>query len=82
MDPSDARIAAHTSIRSKILPDPNSADYDDYCRVKLMMQYPFTVIEDLLNVAGIECATFSEAFGHCQSLGNQHPDDFLSNRGL
>jgi hypothetical protein len=53
---------------------PNSSDYEDYCRVKLMLHHPFVDPDELL-VDGVRFDTFSDAFRSCQE-SHSHPPDF------
>ncbi len=38
--------------------DPTDDDYEDYCRVKMMLSHPFENVEDLLEVDGVQAETF------------------------
>jgi ATP-dependent DNA helicase PIF1 len=54
---------------------PNSSDYEDYCRVRLMLHHPFVNPDELLVVDGVRFDTFSDAFRSCQE-SHSHPPDF------
>lgn len=56
--------------------EPTGEAYEDYCRVKMMLSHAFIDEEDLLNVNGIECETWQEAFSYCELLHHNHNDDF------
>jgi ATP-dependent DNA helicase PIF1 len=54
--------------------DPAADQYNDYCRVRLMLHHPFTCLADLLSVDGCVYETCPLAFYACQRL-HTHPDD-------
>jgi ATP-dependent DNA helicase PIF1 len=56
---------------------PASPQYDDYCRVRLMLHHPFERLTDLLSVDGHEYGSFPDAFEACVRL-HDHPDDFYT----
>lgn len=56
--------------------NPLGVAYEQYCRVKLMLRHPFVEMEDLLNVDGIECESFQEAFAYCEDSHIHDHDDF------
>ena len=54
--------------------NPTDDDYEDYCRVKMMLSHPFENVEDLLEVDGVQAETFQEAYELC-SDNHAHGDD-------
>jgi hypothetical protein len=57
--------------------DPSSREYDDYCRVRLMLHYPFERYTDLLSFDGYDYGSYTDAFRACRRL-HTHPDDFYT----
>jgi ATP-dependent DNA helicase PIF1 len=57
--------------------DPKSLEYDDYCRVKLMLHHPFERLTDLLSLDGSDYGSYVDAFQACRQL-HTHPDDFYT----
>jgi ATP-dependent DNA helicase PIF1 len=57
--------------------DPTSPEYDDYCRVRLMLHHPFERCTDLLSFDGHNYGSYTDAFRDCQRL-HTHPDDFYT----
>lgn len=55
-------------------PDPAGDEYEDYCRVKMMLSHPFENMEDLLGVDGFQAETFQEAYQICCD-NHTHGDD-------
>jgi hypothetical protein len=53
---------------------PTGNDYEEYCRVKLMLSHLFVDIEDLKVVDGRQAETFQEAYEMC-SDNHTHRDD-------
>lgn len=58
-------------------PDPQSPQYNDYCRVKLMLHHPFTAWEELLVVDRCVYRSLTEAYTACETL-HSHPDDYYA----
>ncbi|KID96258.1 ATP-dependent DNA helicase PIF1, partial [Metarhizium majus ARSEF 297] len=54
--------------------NPTDDDYEDYCRVKMMLSHPFEKVEDVLEVDGFQAETFQEAYELCCDSHN-HVDD-------
>ncbi|KAF5128325.1 hypothetical protein E5D57_009261 [Metarhizium anisopliae] len=54
--------------------NPTDDEYEDYCRVKMMLSHPFEKVEDLLEVDGFQAETFQEAYELCCDSHN-HADD-------
>ncbi|OAQ58434.1 ATP-dependent DNA helicase PIF1 [Pochonia chlamydosporia 170] len=54
--------------------NPTDDEYEDYCRVKMMLSHPFEKVEDLLQVDGFLAETFQEAYELCCDNHN-HGDD-------
>ncbi|KAK8912380.1 ATP-dependent DNA helicase pfh1 [Metarhizium anisopliae] len=54
--------------------NPTDDEYEDYCRVKMMLSHPFEKVEDLLEVDGFQAETFQEAYELCCDNHN-HGDD-------
>jgi hypothetical protein len=54
--------------------DPADDEYEDYCRVKMILLYPFENVEDLLEVDGLQAETFQEAYELCCD-NHTHRDD-------
>ena len=57
--------------------DPTSREYDDYCRVRLMLHHPFQQVTDLLSFGGCNYGSHTDAFYACRRL-HMHPDDFYT----
>jgi ATP-dependent DNA helicase PIF1 len=57
--------------------DPAHPEFDDYCRVKMMLHHPFTAVDDLKVVDGEEKDSWAEAFQACQLNHTHHQHDFL-----
>jgi PIF1-like helicase len=57
--------------------DPESREYDDYCRVKLMLHHPYENFTDLLSFDGCDYGSYTDAFQACRRL-HTHPDDFYT----
>ena len=57
--------------------DPSSQEYNDYCRVKLMLHHPFKCFTDLLSFEGCDYGSYIDAFQACGRL-HTHPDDFYT----
>jgi ATP-dependent DNA helicase PIF1 len=57
--------------------NPSSTEYDDYCRVRLMLHHPFQQLTDLLSFNGCDYGSYPDAFYACQRL-HTHPDDFYT----
>jgi ATP-dependent DNA helicase PIF1 len=57
--------------------DPVSLEYNDYCRVKLMLHHPFRQPTDLLSFDGCDYGSYVDAFHACWQL-HTHPDDFYT----
>jgi hypothetical protein len=58
-------------------PLPGLPEFEDYCRIKLMLHYAFTDISDLLRVGSLEAPTFTAAFAECQRIHRHCEPDFL-----
>ena len=56
---------------------PESPDYSDYCRVRLMLHHPFVDWEDLLSVDGQAYGSYIDAFQACRQ-SHTHPQDFYT----
>jgi hypothetical protein len=54
--------------------NPADDEYEDYCRVKMMLSHPFENVEDLLEVDGLQAETFQEAYELCCD-NHTHRDD-------
>jgi len=54
--------------------NPTDDEYEDYCRVKMMLSHPFENVEDLLEVDGVQAETFQEAYELCCD-NHTHGDD-------
>jgi PIF1-like helicase len=54
--------------------DSADDEYEDYCRVKMMLSHPFENVEDLLEVDGLQAETFQEAYELCRD-NHTHRDD-------
>jgi len=54
--------------------NPTDDEYEDYCRVKMMLSHPFENVEDLLEVDGVQAETFQEAYELCCD-NHAHGDD-------
>jgi len=54
--------------------DPADDEYEDYCRVKMILSHPFENVEDLLEVDGLQAETFQEAYELCCD-NHTHRDD-------
>ena len=54
--------------------NPTDDEYEDYCRVKMMLSHPFENVEDLLEVDGLQAETFQEAYELCCD-NHTHGDD-------
>ena len=54
--------------------NPTDDEYEDYCRVKMMLSHPFESVEDLLEVDGVQAETFQEAYELCCD-NHAHGDD-------
>jgi ATP-dependent DNA helicase PIF1 len=54
--------------------NPTDDEYEDYCRVKMMLSHPFESVEDLLEVDGVQAETFQEAYELCCD-NHTHGDD-------
>lgn len=54
--------------------NPADDEYEDYCRVKMMLSHPFENVEDLLEVDGSQAETFQEAYELCCD-NHTHRDD-------
>lgn len=57
--------------------NPSSTEYDDYCRVRLMLHHPFQQLTDLLSFDGCDYGSYPDAFYAYQRL-HTHPDDFYT----
>jgi ATP-dependent DNA helicase PIF1 len=57
--------------------DPVSHEYDNYCRVRLMLHHPFERFTDLLSFDGSDYVSYIDAFRACRQL-HTHPDDFYT----
>lgn len=60
--------------------NPDDPLYEQYCRVKLMLNHPFRQVSDLLLVQdvgehGTQCTTYAEAYSPCQAYHSDHPSD-------
>jgi ATP-dependent DNA helicase PIF1 len=58
---------------------PGHDNYENYCRVQMMLNHPFTEVEDLLAVEetdGMVVDTFAEAYDLCLQYHGQHPDNY------
>ena len=49
----------------RYLADPESAIYDDFCHVKLMLHHPFHYVKELLSVDRVAYSSYPEAFTAC-----------------
>jgi hypothetical protein len=56
---------------------PESPDYSDYCRVRLMLHHPFVDWDDLLSVDGQVYGSYIDAFQACRR-SHTHPPDFYT----
>ena len=54
--------------------NPTGDGYEDYCRTKMMLSHPFEIVEDLLEVDGLQAETFQEAYEICCD-NHTHEDD-------
>ncbi|KAF5133825.1 hypothetical protein E5D57_004452 [Metarhizium anisopliae] len=54
--------------------NPTDDEYEDYCRVKMMLSHPFEKVEDVLEVDGFQAETYQEAYELCCDSHN-HVDD-------
>jgi ATP-dependent DNA helicase PIF1 len=54
-----------------------SLEYDNYCRVRLMLHHPFERLADLLSFDGSDYSSYTDAFRACRQL-HTHPDDFYT----
>jgi ATP-dependent DNA helicase PIF1 len=57
--------------------DPSSKEYDDYCRVRLMLHHPFERLTDVLSFDGSDYGSYTDAFRACRRL-HTHLDDFYT----
>ena len=57
--------------------DPMSREYEDYCRVRLMLHHPFERVTDLLSFDRCDYGSYTDAFRACTRL-HTHPDDFYT----
>jgi ATP-dependent DNA helicase PIF1 len=57
--------------------DPMSREYEDYCRVRLMLHHPFERVTDLLSFDRCDYGSYTDAFRACTGL-HTHPDDFYT----
>jgi ATP-dependent DNA helicase PIF1 len=57
--------------------DPMSREYEDYCRVRLMLHHPFERVTDLLSFDRCDYGSYTDAFQACTRL-HTHPDDFYT----
>ncbi|KAF4993680.1 hypothetical protein FDECE_13356 [Fusarium decemcellulare] len=57
--------------------DPGSSEYEQYCRVKLMLHHPHTDHNELLTVEDETFSTYSVAYNRCRRVHQDaHPDDY------
>ncbi|KID59396.1 ATP-dependent DNA helicase PIF1, partial [Metarhizium hybridum] len=54
--------------------NPTDDEYEDYCRVEMMLSHPFEKVEDVLEVDGFQAETYQEAYELCCDSHN-HADD-------
>jgi hypothetical protein len=54
-----------------------SREYEDYCRVRLMLHHPFERVTDLLSFDRCDYGSYTDAFRACTRL-HTHPDDFYT----
>jgi hypothetical protein len=59
----------------RYLDDPESPAYSDYCRIKLILHYPFTDWPDLLFIDNKTYGSYIETFQACKRFYT-HPQDF------
>jgi ATP-dependent DNA helicase PIF1 len=57
--------------------DLSSQEYDNYCRVRLMLHHPFQRFTDLLSFDSCDYGSYIDAFRACKRL-HTHPDDFYT----
>ncbi|EFY94197.1 ATP-dependent DNA helicase PIF1 [Metarhizium robertsii ARSEF 23] len=69
----------------RYLNDPESPDYSDYCRVRLMLHHPFVDWDDLLMVDGRVYGSYIDVFRACLRShtrpcrrSHAHPEDFYT----
>jgi len=55
----------------------DSVQYEDYCRVKMMLHHPFRDIDDLLNHEDGKFSTWVDAYAVCRSTHGHHDPDGL-----
>ena len=55
-------------------PIPSHRQYADFCRVKLLLNHPHRLPEDLLGFDGRSFSTYASAYEHCLAR-HDHPDD-------
>jgi hypothetical protein len=56
---------------------PDAEDYEDFCRVKMMLHYPHLELNDLRVIDG-ETVSWQEAYEHCQIFhAGLHEEDYL-----
>jgi hypothetical protein len=59
--------------------DPRNNEFENYCRVKLMLSHAYRDPADLKTVDGSAFDTHREAYEYCQQIhAGQHPDDYYS----
>lgn len=56
---------------------PSSPDFEDYCRVRLMLHHPFESFADLFSFDGQTYGSYADAFRACEQL-HSHPEDFYT----
>jgi ATP-dependent DNA helicase PIF1 len=61
-------------------PDSDDDNFEDFCRIKLMLNHPHRQLRDLLSVGGpggdIVCFSYREAYDACQNQHEGHDDDY------
>jgi len=61
----------------RYLDDPDAEAYPNYCRVKLMLYYPFTDDADLLTVDSQLYGSYADAFRACRR-SHAYAEDFYT----
>uniref|UniRef100_A0A4E9ER58 ATP-dependent DNA helicase n=1 Tax=Gibberella zeae TaxID=5518 RepID=A0A4E9ER58_GIBZA len=71
------RILNYFPRYKSLLAGGGHEDYENYCRVKLMLHHPHRSFDQLLEVEGEHFDTYLLAYQHCMDLhGGAHPRDY------
>ena len=62
----------------RLSPNPDHPDYEQYCRIKVLLHHPFRNLDDLTKREDGTEHSFAEVFADCQ-VHHHHPRDTLRN---